>query len=37
MKPRGFGSVYQPTYRNKNTGEIKKQPFGGYSIAGTGK
>jgi hypothetical protein len=25
MKPRGFGSVYQPTYRDKNTGQIKKQ------------
>jgi integrase len=23
--PRGFGSVYQPTYRDKKTGEIKKQ------------
>ena len=23
--PRGFGSVYQPTYRDKKTGEVKKQ------------
>jgi integrase len=23
--PRGFGTVYQPTYRDKKTGEIKKQ------------
>ncbi|HEV8722937.1 MAG TPA: tyrosine-type recombinase/integrase [Candidatus Binatia bacterium] len=23
--PRGLGSVYQPTYRDKNTGEVKKQ------------
>jgi len=25
MKARGFGSVYQPTYRGKNTGEVKRQ------------
>jgi hypothetical protein len=37
MKNRGFGTVYQPTYKDKKTGEYKRARCGGFSIAGKGK